>query len=50
MNKLIAAKAEGDDNNAIEMTSKKLEELSIYVGDTVKVKGPGWRSTVGIAM
>jgi len=39
-----------DDNSVVEMTQKKMDELKIFKGDTVLIKGKKRRDTVCIAL
>ena len=39
-----------DDNSVVEMTQAKMDELKLYSGDTVLLKGKKRRDTVCIAM
>ena len=39
--KLIVEDATNDDNSIVEMTAAKLDELKIFKGDTVLLKGKG---------
>ena len=38
-NKLMVEDSNNDDNSVVEMTAAKMEELKIYRGDTVIIKG-----------
>lgn len=38
-NKLTVEEAKNDDNSVIEMTQAKMDELKIFKGDTVLIKG-----------
>jgi transitional endoplasmic reticulum ATPase len=38
-NKLTCEEAKNDDNSVIEMTQAKMDELKIFKGDTVLIKG-----------
>jgi len=38
-NRLLVEEAKTDDNSVIEMTQAKMDELKIYKGDTVILKG-----------
>ncbi|KAL7694902.1 Transitional endoplasmic reticulum ATPase [Lotmaria passim] len=50
LNKLIVEEPYNDDNSVVSMNPKRMEELNIFRGDTVLVKGKKHRSTVCIAM
>ncbi|KPA80042.1 putative Transitional endoplasmic reticulum ATPase [Leptomonas pyrrhocoris] len=50
LNKLIVEEPYNDDNSVVSMNPKRMEELNIFRGDTVMVKGKKHRSTVCIAM
>ena len=39
-----------DDNSVVEMTQKKMDELKIFKGDTVLLKGKKRKDTVTIAL
>ncbi|KEG11645.1 putative Transitional endoplasmic reticulum ATPase [Trypanosoma grayi] len=49
-NKLVVDDLQGDDNSLIIMNPKRMEELNIFRGDTVMLKGKKHRSTLCIAM
>lgn len=38
-NRLMVEEAKTDDNSIVEMTQAKMEELKVYKGDTVILKG-----------
>jgi transitional endoplasmic reticulum ATPase len=38
-NRLMVEEAKTDDNSVVEMTQAKMEELKIYKGDTVVLRG-----------
>eukprot|EP00347_Sterkiella_histriomuscorum_P021975 403332118 len=48
--KLTVEEAKNDDNSVIEMTQAKMDELKIFKGDTVLIKGKKRRDTVCIAL
>ena len=48
--KLMVEETGQDDNSVVEMTQAKLDELKLYSGDTVMLKGKKRRDTVCIAM
>lgn len=50
LNKLIVEEPYNDDNSIVSMNPARMEELNIFRGDTVLVKGKKHRSTVCIAM
>ncbi|CAM72577.1 LOW QUALITY PROTEIN: putative Transitional endoplasmic reticulum ATPase [Leishmania infantum JPCM5] len=50
LNKLIVEEPYNDDNSVVSLNPKRMEELNIFRGDTVLVKGKKHRSTVCIAM
>lgn len=50
INKLIVDEPFSDDNSIVSMNPKRMEELNIFRGDTVLVKGKMNRSTICIAM
>ncbi|CAJ1037804.1 Cell division protein 48 (CDC48), N-terminal domain [Leishmania utingensis] len=50
LNKLIVEEPYNDDNSVVSMNPKRMEDLNIFRGDTVLVKGKKHRSTVCIAM
>lgn len=49
-NKLTVEDAKNDDNSIIEMTQAKMDELKIFKGDTVLIKGKKRKDTVCIAL
>ncbi|RNE98662.1 cell division control protein 48-like protein E [Trypanosoma rangeli] len=49
-NKLITDDFQSDDNSLVMMHPKRMEELNIFRGDTVMIKGKKHRSTICIAM
>jgi transitional endoplasmic reticulum ATPase len=49
-NRLIVDEALNDDNSVISLSSQKMEELGLFRGDTVMIKGKKGRSTVCIAL
>jgi len=49
-NKLTVEDATNDDNSIIEMTQAKMDELKIFKGDTVLLKGKKRKDTVAIAL
>lgn len=49
-NKLTVEEAKNDDNSIIEMTQAKMDELKIFKGDTVLIKGKKRKDTVCIAL
>ena len=48
--KLQVEESKQDDNSVVEMTAKKMEELKLFNGDTVLLKGKKRRDTVCIAL
>jgi transitional endoplasmic reticulum ATPase len=48
--KLIVEESKQDDNSVVEMTQKKMDELKIFKGDTVLLKGKKRKDTVCIAL
>lgn len=48
--KLTVEESKQDDNSVVEMTQKKMDELKIFKGDTVLLKGKKRRDTVCIAL
>lgn len=50
LNKLVVDEAISDDNSVISLSSKKMEELELFKGDTVLLKGKKNRSTVCIIL
>uniref|UniRef100_A0A7S3MX28 Vesicle-fusing ATPase n=1 Tax=Strombidium inclinatum TaxID=197538 RepID=A0A7S3MX28_9SPIT len=48
--KLTVEESKQDDNSVVEMTPAKMEELKIFKGDTVLLKGKKRRDTVCIAL
>ena len=48
--KLMVEESKQDDNSVVEMTQKKMDELKIFKGDTVLLKGKKRRDTVCIAL
>jgi transitional endoplasmic reticulum ATPase len=48
--KLTVEDAKNDDNSVIEMTQAKMDELKIFKGDTVLIKGKKRKDTVCIAL
>ncbi|CBH15614.1 Transitional endoplasmic reticulum ATPase,putative [Trypanosoma brucei gambiense DAL972] len=50
LNRLIADDLAEDDNSVVVLNAKRMDELSIFRGDTVKLKGKKNRSTICIAM
>ncbi|EKU21500.1 transitional endoplasmic reticulum ATPase [Nannochloropsis gaditana CCMP526] len=49
-NRLIVDEATNDDNSVIGLSAAKMEELNLFRGDTVVVKGKKGRSTVCIVL
>jgi transitional endoplasmic reticulum ATPase len=49
-NRLIVDEALNDDNSVISLSSQKMEELGLFRGDTVMIKGKKGKSTVCIAL
>ncbi|KAM3569647.1 hypothetical protein VYU27_008268, partial [Nannochloropsis oceanica] len=49
-NRLIVDEATNDDNSVIGLSAAKMEELNLFRGDTVLVKGKKGRSTVCIVL
>lgn len=50
LNKLIVDDSVNDDNSVIILSSKRMEELNLFKGDTVLLKGKKNRSTVCIVL
>lgn len=48
--KLTVEESKQDDNSVVEMTQKKMDELKIFKGDTVLLKGKKRKETVCIAL
>lgn len=48
--KLMVEESKQDDNSVVEMTQKKMDELKIFKGDTVLLKGKKRKDTVCIAL
>ena len=48
--KLIVEESKQDDNSVVEMTQAKMDELKIFKGDTVLLKGKKRKDTVCIAL
>jgi transitional endoplasmic reticulum ATPase len=48
--KLQVEESKQDDNSVVEMTQKKMDELKIFKGDTVLLKGKKRKDTVCIAL
>ena len=48
--KLTVEEATNDDNSIVEMTQAKMDELQIFKGDTVLLKGKKRKETVCIAL
>ena len=48
--KLTVEEAKNDDNSVVEMSQAKMEELKIFKGDTVMLKGKKRKDTVCIAL
>ena len=48
--KLTVEEAKNDDNSVVEMTQAKMDELKIFKGDTVLLKGKKRKDTVAIAL
>lgn len=48
--KLTVEESKQDDNSVVEMTQKKMDELKIFKGDTVLLKGKKRKDTVCIAL
>ena len=49
-NRLIVDEATNDDNSVITLSAKKLEELQLFRGDTVRIKGKRGHETVCIVL
>jgi len=49
-NRLIVDEALNDDNSVISLSAQKMEELGLFRGDTVMIKGKKGKSTVCIAL
>lgn len=50
LNKLVVDEAINDDNSVVSLSSKRMEELELFKGDTVLLKGKKNRSTVCIIL
>ena len=50
LNKLVVDEAINDENSVISLSSKRMEELDLFKGDTVLLKGKKKRSTVCIIL
>ena len=50
LNKLVVDESSNDDNSVISLSSKRMEELELFKGDTVLLKGKKNRSTVCIIL
>jgi len=48
--RLIVDEASNDDNSVVTLSAKKLEELQLFRGDTVKIKGKRGHETVCIVL
>ena len=48
-NRLFVDEATNDDNSVVAVNPTKMEELSLFRGDTVLLKGKKRRDTVGLA-
>lgn len=48
--KLMVEETKQDDNTVVEMTQKKMDELKLFNGDTVMLKGKKRKDTVCIAL
>jgi len=48
--KLTVEESKQDDNSVVEMTQAKMDELKIFKGDTVLLKGKKRKDTVCIAL
>jgi transitional endoplasmic reticulum ATPase len=48
--KLTVEESKQDDNSVVEMTQKKMDELKIFKGDTVLLKGKKRKETICIAL
>jgi transitional endoplasmic reticulum ATPase len=48
--KLMVEETKQDDNTVVEMTEKKMEELKLFNGDTVLLKGKKRKDTICIAL
>ncbi len=49
-NRLIVDEARNDDNSVICLTAKKMDELQLFRGDTVLIKGKKGKDTVCIVL
>jgi hypothetical protein len=49
-NRLIVDEATSDDNSVIALSTKKREELELFQGDTVTIKGKRGKETVCIVL
>ena len=49
-NRLMVEEAVNDDNSVIQLTQKKMDELKIFKGDTVILKGKKRKDTICIAL
>ncbi len=49
-NRLLVDEATNDDNSVVTMSQKKLDELQLFRGDTVRIKGKRSHETVCIVL
>ena len=49
-NRLVVDEAKNDDNSVVSLSSAKMEELQLFRGDTVLLKGKKGRETVCIVL
>jgi transitional endoplasmic reticulum ATPase len=49
-NRLIVDEAQNDDNSVVSLSESKMEELQLFRGDTVRIKGKRGRETVCIVL
>jgi len=49
-NRLVVDDATNDDNSIISLSEKKMEELKLFRGDTVRLKGKRGKETVCICL
>ena len=49
-NRLIVDEAASDDNSVVSLSQKKMEELQLFRGDTVLLKGKKGKQTVCIVL
>ena len=49
-NRLVVDEAKSDDNSVVSLSAAKMEELQLFRGDTVTLKGKKGRDTVCIVL